>query len=416
MNDVALHHDVACPFCGLLCDDLSIRTTDQRLEPLTGACAKATLAFSNATTHAQPMVQGREVSLEQALRAAAELLRHSRHPLFAGLATDVAGVRASFALAERCHGAITSLHHAALAPNLRVLQTRGWQTTTLSEVRNRADLIVLVGVDLNLDFQNFIARQVAPASLQAERREQRALYYLGPSTFAPRDTCGVPLTTLSCKKEALAHLIRALQRGLTRLSTGRTTRDKALATLVTRIKGARYPVFVWAPGQLPPTQSDLIVSAIGELVAELNRSQRAAGLSLGGNDGAQTALAASAWLSGYPLGVSFQGDSIQSTPTLTAARRSADGLHDLVVFVNSFAREARPPAGLPAIVLAPPGSASANDAAVYLPVGIPGLDHVGQLMRTDAVVALPLRRLRTSGLVSAGDLLNRLHALVAAGT
>ena len=90
------------------------------------------------------------------------------------------------------------------------------------------------------------------------------------------------------------------------------------------------------------------------------------------------------------------------------------------MFITSFSRREPPLTSLPTIVLSPPGWANAASstraearaevrAEVYLPVGIPGIDHAGQLVRTDGEVTLPLKSLRDSGLPSVAQLLARLR-------
>jgi len=60
----------------------------------------------------------------------------------------------------------------------------------------------------------------------------------------------------------------------------------------------------------------------------------------------------------------------------------------------------------PTIVLG--GPRSAVDADVFIPVGTPGVDHPGNLFRTDSVVSLPLKAVRESPLPSAATVLHRI--------
>ncbi len=408
------HGDVACPFCGLLCDDLIVRTDRLQLTPLANACPKALTAYAAAAPVGQALVNGKSATLDQAMQHALHLLQKSRRPFLAGLGTDVAGLRATLALAEKCHAMVDHLHSAGANLNLRVLQSRGWQTTTFSEVRNRADLVVLVGVDLNSNYQNFMRRCLAPAdALQPARRAARRVIYLGPVAQAPRDAAGLPVEIIACTAAELTSTVRALQGLLAgqTLNLARSKRRTELLALAEQIKGADYTVLVWASGQLPASDGDLTISAVCELVADINRTRRAAGLALGGDDGAQSAVAVSSWLTGFPSGVSFAGGQLQYAPaTFNTARIVADDLADLVLFISSFSRREPPATQLPTIVLAPPGFKGATAVDVYLPVGVPGLDHAGQLVRADGVVTLPLKQLRVSTLPSTAELLLRLSA------
>lgn len=408
------HHDVTCPFCGLLCDDLSVRVEGRTIQPVANACPKALAAYAAATVPGEPRIEGKPVALERALAHAVRLLRRSRRPLIAGLGTDVAGLRAALALAEACHACVDHMHSAGLNLNLRVLQSRGWQTTTLSEVRNRADLVVLCGVDLTSSFRNFVPRVLAaPDALQPSRRASRRVAFVGPEAQAPTDTAGLPLDVVPAADADLAATLRALQALLAgrRIDLPRGRRRTALEALAARITAAEYAVFAWAPGQLAAQDGDLVIAAICETVADINRVRRAAGLVLGGDDGAQSALAVSSWLTGFPVNVSFAGARLAgAVGDASATGLLARGEADLLLYVTSFSRRVPPPGDVPQILLAPPGFAAADDAEVYLPIGVPGIDHPGQLLRTDGVVALPLPSLRPDGPPAAADLLTRLRA------
>jgi len=404
--------DFACPFCALLCDDLAL---DSPLEPTQSprnACLRASAGYSSAEATGAPRVGGKQVTIEVALTAATRLLRASKRPLFHGLGSDVQGLRALFRLAEHCGAVVDHMHSQALNSSLRVLQSRGWHTTTLGEVQNRADLVVILGVDLDRGFPRFIERHVAcKHALQPARRTQRRLIYLGPRAHAPTCSADLPLDILPTRIDRLAESLRTLQGLLQGVPLPAVTKTSPLQALAARIVAAEYPVFVWAPGQLPALRADLVISAACELVAQINRTRRAAGLALGGDDGAQSALAVSAWLTGFGTGVGFSHGALTPRGELGGSTAAlAEGGSDLILHLSSFS-PARPPAtDKPSIVLAPPGFAPREAPDVYFPIGIPGIDHPGQLIRTDGVVALPLRALRVPRHPDAAEILHRLQS------
>ena len=93
-------------------------------------------------------IAGEPAALDAAVAEAAQLLASSRHPLIAGLGTDVAGARAAVALAERIGAAIDHMHADELLRNLDVMRSSGVLRTTPSEAHVRADTLLLVGPGL----------------------------------------------------------------------------------------------------------------------------------------------------------------------------------------------------------------------------------------------------------------------------
>ena len=401
-----------CPFCGLLCDDLQTSRDGASLKFARNACARASRALESVLATTAPSINGKTVTLDAALDAAAEALRLARRPLLAGLGTDVAGMRAVLALAERCGAVLDHLHGIAMGRQLRVLQSRGLTLTTLSEVRNRADLVLLLGVDLNADFQRFAERCLAPAdTLEPARRQRRQVFYLGPKSAAPKH-CPVPVTALPCPVEQLParlDLLRARMIGRAVQAEVRTLR--MLQPLLDALASAEYAAVAWAPGQLPAGSADLLISSACELVAEINKTRRAAGLSLGGNDGGQSALACSAWITGYPLPVSYAGEVLDHDPLrFETARLLAKGEVDALLWLSSFSDRPPPPTDLPRIAIGTAGTVQPAANTICLPTGTPGVDHAGQLIRTDGVVALPVQALLDRKLPSAAKVLDALRA------
>ena len=153
------YDNVTCPFCGLLCDDLQVTRTGSTLKVSNG-CPRATAGFERPLPPAKPLVGDREVSFEEAVKAAAGLIRGAKLPLYGGLATDVDGARAVLSLADRTGGVVDHALSEGQYRNFRVLQTSGWIMSTLTEVRNRADLIVIVGTDVHKLHARFFERIV----------------------------------------------------------------------------------------------------------------------------------------------------------------------------------------------------------------------------------------------------------------
>ena len=129
----------------------------------------------------EPRIAGKPATREDAYARAAALLRDATQPLFAGLGTDVDGMRAVLSLADRTGGIVDHMHGAAMAANVATVQGHGWMTTTLSEVKNRADLLLFIGTDAVRHHPRFFERMVwDPQSLFGLASEERTVIYLGP--------------------------------------------------------------------------------------------------------------------------------------------------------------------------------------------------------------------------------------------
>ncbi|MGH6945018.1 MAG: formylmethanofuran dehydrogenase subunit B [Geminicoccaceae bacterium] len=405
------HREVVCPFCALACDDLSVAAEGPRLLVKERGCARSEQAFALPVGDPHPLVGGLPADLDRALARAAELLASSRLPLFAGLGTDTGGMRAVMRLAERTGGIVDHAGAAGLFPNLLAMQSGGGITTTLAEVRNRMDLLLLVGTDAARLMPRFFERCVWPKdALLRDALERRKVVYLGePRRFEEGD-----VEIVECRAERLGEAIGAL-RVLT--AGGRLRAEQVagigidrLRDLAKRLEGARYAVIAWAAGELPAPHADLLVGGIAALIRTLSAATRCVGLPLAGHDNTIGANQICSWQSGLPLRTSFASGAPDYDPHCHASARLLErGDADLLVWITSFSALPAPATDRPTIVLGRAGAAFEPAPEVFVPVGTPGLDHAGSLYRTDGVVAMPLRKLRETGLSSVAEILSRIE-------
>ena len=87
---------------------------------------------------------GAAVDLSRAIERSVELLGAADYPLIYGLSrSSTPGQRAAVALGERLGGVVDTTASLCHGPSIMALQEMGEVTSTLGEVRNRADLVIL---------------------------------------------------------------------------------------------------------------------------------------------------------------------------------------------------------------------------------------------------------------------------------
>lgn len=407
--------DVTCPFCGLACDDLVVRATGGLLAVEANGCPLATTGFGRAAAPASvtPRVGGRSVPLAEAAAEAARILRGARQPLVAGLGTDVEGARAAARLADRVGGVLDHMNSAAAMRNLLVLQDAGWVITTLSEIRNRADLFIAVGGDVVSRFPRFFERCLTNReTLFGDQREVEVIF-LGRAPAAPIP--GVRGRVIACDVPRLHEGLGVMRA----LLAGRQVRATEAAgapldvwqALADRMKGSRYGVAAWAAPDFDFPHAELTIQSLCELIKDLNRTTRFSGLPLGGSEGDLTADSVALWQTGfggrtsYGQGIPDHDGYHYSTATLL------QGGADAMLWISSFnAARGAPATTVPTIVLGREGIALDREPEVFIPVGTPGIDHAGQFFRMDRVVTLPLRQLRDSALPSVAEAVAAIEA------
>lgn len=400
-----------CPYCPLLCDSLQMPAPDAAgLRPLGTDCPRALRALADLAPAASPpaLLNGQPVPLGTALAAAAQALRNSRQPLFAGLGSDVAAQRVLVSLAQHTGAVCDAINGRAFFDAVRALQDRGAYNTTLAEVRNRADLIVCFGGSPRARLPEIWRRLGLGDDLVAARH----VVFIGGDADALAELHG--LNGITAEALALQGDLFDTAALLAAAVAGRPA-PAPLQALAQALQAASYAVILWEGGQLP-MHGGLLIEMLNRVVGLLNRKTRAAALPLGGGDGAATANQVQTWLTGLPLRARTTAAGIEHEPLCFDGQALlADGAVDALLWLQAFDGHAVPPAtpGLPRIVIGPAAMAPrlpAHDGTdVFVAVATPGIGSDGHLFRTDGVVLMPLHKVADQGLPTPADVVRQLH-------
>jgi formylmethanofuran dehydrogenase subunit B len=390
-----------CPACGLLCDDVQLENNNA----INLNCSKGITFFAQKPAENIPQIAGKPASLQAAIVKTAQLLKKSKQPIFTGLGTDVQGFRAVYNLAQKTNANLQHMNAQSTARNLKVLQSSGWQTTTLTEVKNRADVILCFG-DIVSHNPRFFERFVQQDGMFIGAK-QREIIFIGENLSlkkvkkeAPRlkhSRAGLEgAWVLPCRADNLAEItlvLRALVAGKKLKATevaGVKVSD--LQTVADKLKTAKYAVLTWIAKDFDFPQAELTIQNITEMVAILNNTTRAAGLPLGGSDGDTAANNVNTWLSGLTL----NNEYIE---------------HDLMIWVNSFSSDKTPPkSDKPLIVFGNSNCQFETVPDVFIPIATPGLDCGGTLFRVDSSVVLPLKKVRENNLPALNEIASQIEA------
>jgi formylmethanofuran dehydrogenase subunit B len=407
--------EVPSPFCGIGTDDLSIQVDGATLKVIANGCPVNTPAFEQAIADTSPRIAGQPVSLEAATSKAAELLRGTHQPVIGGCAADVNGMRALLALADKTGAVVDNINFNAARRNLLAMQDSGWMNTTLAEVKNRCDLLLIIGTDPEAFaprfFEHFLWNEQA---MFLDSTDQREVIFLGktPAGHAATSPSGKKPTVLACDDADLPDVVAALlalvkNQPLQAEAIGNVTLAQ-LGSIADKLREARYGVVLWSAGKLAFEHAELTVQTICNIVKEINmQNTRCSGLPLGGKEGDYTANQVCGWTTGYPARVNFARGYPEYDPFVFDSQvMIANGEADAVVWVHAFNATATPPqTELPTVVIGRSGMQFEREPDVFIPVGTPGIDHAGHTYRMDSVVALRLKKLRDAGLPSTAEVL-----------
>jgi len=350
---------------------------------------------------AEAWIRGKSAPLEAAIVEAANIVARSRHPVIAGLGTDVAGARAAVKFARHVGGVVDHMHSDALLRDLDVMREASMMVTTPTEAHVRADFLLLVGPGLieawpALPERLFGKRRIiwlCPGAAAVSAGEYKNVAVLGDN---PADL------------PAIVALLRARCAGRPVASA-----PVALATIdavAAELKRARFGVAIWSAAEL----DRLTIEMLCGLVNDLNEGTRFSGLPLASADNAPAVQQVAGWMTGFPLRTGFGRGVPEHDPWRFEASRLIDsGEADCAVWISAYgARRPTWKRDLPLVVLT--GNPSTLRTDVTITVGRPGLDHdaVEYLATTGTLAAVSARHPEAAASVASvlGKIITKLPA------
>lgn len=412
---MTVHTDVPCSVCGCVCDDLLFEVQNHHIVRVERACTLAQ-NFLEALDACHPPTascQGESCTLDQALTAAAGILRSSRAPLVFGLARGATnGHRLAVQLAERL-GAVIDIPGRLSRAAAMAMQQVGLSTCTLGEVRQRADLVIFWGADPLVTHPRHLERYSAePTSEFLPRgRADRTLVVIADRPNATSQAADFFLQVSPGRDLELAAALRQLIRSEPadfHVDVGIPMEQ--LRELAARMKTCRYGALFFGTDVVQGDLPHLTVESLIQLVTDLNQFTRFTLRELG-QPGGENVLT---WQTGFPLAVDFRKGFPRYGPHEFSAnaillRGEADGCvllgSDCVTALSAEARSRL--AALPTIVLDPPHQEPPFIPAVRFTTAVEGIHTAGTTYRLDGV-PIPLRQICLSPYESGESILGML--------
>jgi formylmethanofuran dehydrogenase subunit B len=402
--------DAVCTVCGCVCDDLAFHVQDGKLVHAERACALAKPWFerlieveSNASqSPVLAKIHGEPATFDEAISRAAAILNASSAPLVYGLSrSSTPGQRAAVRLAEELGAIIDTTASVCHGPSIMAIQQTGESTSTLGEIRERADLVMFWGANPAVSHPRHFERySVEPASFELPRgRADRTLIVIDSKPTETATLADVFLQVPSGKDFELIQSLRCVLCGhpLPEVSSGHMSKEE-IESLAQRLQSCRYGVVFFGLGIAQQPLGHLTVDVLLRLVAELNDHTRFTARRLripGDVSGADSVLC---WQTGYPFAVNLNRDYPRYNPGEYSAvdlllRQEVDA----AVIIGSESLDDFPAQAiealerLPTIVLDYPHAECRFAPTVEFTTAVYGLHAKGTTYRMDEV-PIPQRR------------------------
>ncbi len=387
--------DFICPSCGQLCDFLKLELDGDLVLKNIGGCgiSAAKLLNYHKDRILKPYVRSgdgglREVSMDEALDKAAEILANSKYPLLFGWSSTCnEASEAGVELAEILGGVIdnTSVCHAPTAFGAGEV---GTARATLGVIMHLADVIVLWGCNPMHTHPNHFKRWIFSGGKRVSGRRDRRVIVVDVRRTTTADQADIFIQVEPGRDYELITALRMAIRDLEieAEKVAGVPREKILE-MAEIMRSARYGVIFEGMGV---TMTGLI-----KLAHDLNEYTRFTLIPMRGHYNVTGSINVFLWNTGYPLAIDFSRGYPKMIPGVTTSTELlVNGEVDAALIVASDPVAHLPRkavehlARIPVIVVDSKWNLTTTVADVIIPAGLAGIECEGTAYRLDGV---PLR-------------------------
>lgn len=304
-----------CTFCGCVCDDmeLTVDIDEHKITKAKNACVLGRAWFAEHVLEDRPaaMIDGREVSVDEAVEEAARTLVNARFPITYGLSdTTCEAQRQAVAITDIIKGTIDTTTSVCHGPSGLAFQGVGESTMTLGEVKNRADFIIYWGGNpAEAHPRHFTRYSVTPKGMFTPNgKKDRTVVLVDVRKTSSAPVADIFVQVKPGKDFELLWALRALVKGkkvadnieeITGVSLD------MLRDLVDRMKNCNYGVLFFGMGLTMTRGRHFNSGALLALATDLNEYTHFVAKPVRGHGNVTGADNVVSWQTGYPFGVNF---------------------------------------------------------------------------------------------------------------
>ena len=396
-----------CSGCSLLCDDIIVKSDGLFIDEVIGACLKGKERFDQVSAQnriTSPMIRKNNelinASWEDALAKTVEIIKNSSTPLLYGFSNVTCEAqRAGMDLAREINGFIDSNASICQGKILNKAKSQGINLTTITEIINKVDLIILWGANPAETIPRLLNKVLfSRGKFRMTGREIKTLVIIDPVKTASFRVMGVRDLALIIEPDKDIELIQMLKEECCSAdsipSEGVAGVDKNdLKRLLLHLTGAENGVIILGQGVIQPHADYDLIEELLDLLQLINTRQvkgRISLLLLGGHF--NMAGFDHVALSSYGVSGKLQFESkklVKSEDTIISKINKENFDCSIIVGTDPISHLphslSSKLAKKPLILIDNHNSATSRVADVVLPTAITGIESSGLAYRIDQV-------------------------------
>ena len=315
-ENIKVIENATCTFCGCVCDDqkLTVDMDERRITKVQNTCVLGRAWFTEHKHVERPfaLIDGKEATTEEAVEAAAQILANAKFPVTYGLSdTTSEAQREAVAIADLLGGSIDTTTSVCHGPSGIAFEGVGESTSTLGEIKNRADLLVFWGGNPAESHPRLFGRYtVTPKGMYTPNgKKDRTVVLVDVRRTKSAPVADIFLQVKPGSDFDLLWALRALVKGrwvdgeLIEQRTG--IKLEVIQDLAERMKSCRFGALLFGMGLTMTRGRQFNSGALLALATDLNEFTHFVAKPVRGHGNVTGADNVMSWQTGFPFGVNF---------------------------------------------------------------------------------------------------------------
>ncbi|MDH3476116.1 MAG: formylmethanofuran dehydrogenase subunit B [Rhodospirillales bacterium] len=401
-ENIRVIENATCTFCGCVCDDqtLTVDLDEKKITKVQNTCALGRAWFTEHAHDERPaaLIGGKAATTEEAVEEAARILAEARFPVTYGLSdTTCEAQRQAVAIADLIGGSIDTTTSVCHGPSGIAFQGVGESTSTLGEIKNRADLLIFWGGNPAESHPRLFGRYaVTPKGMYVPGgKDDRTVVLVDVRRTKSAPVADIFIQVKPGKDFEVLWALRALVKGRkidAKIEELTGVPLETLEDLVQRMKSCRYGVLLFGMGLTMTRGRHFNSGALLALATDLNDYTHFVAKPVRGHGNVTGADNVMSWQTGFPFGVNFSRGYPRFNPgEFTTVDLLSKGDADAAMILASdpasnFPRKAiERLKEIPVIVLDPKETRTSRLARVAFTTATYGINVPGTVYRMDDV-------------------------------
>ena len=337
-----------------------------------------------ATVLNYPLVKGKTVTTDEALKKAKQLVISSKSIHIDGLACDNNGLKSIFKFAEKYNASVDHMDGQKNADLNDTIQRYGGFFSSFGEIYHRCELILFIGFKKSLpdEFKH----------LKKGLKRPKIIFFDGKFKVNNREIC------LDIKKNKIVEIIKQITDSL---NQKKQSKEFVVKEIIKFINTSNYTTIIYSS-----LNDKELTTEIFRLVRNLNDGNiKTSILSYNGSNNLSGAVQYSLWKTGYPLRIQFT----ENGPVYNPIEINSENLSkkkELQIFISCFDFKSKPNMFRKNIFIGNPNQLKKKDFDIFLPTKIPGINKSGIVHRGDGIGIKKLKKISDSKNLSVEDIIN----------